>query len=631
MSLGDSGGFLFSLDSSNQDQLFLYQQDKDNNNSSNNVTIINNIQNNNTNNNDSNNQQQLSISGDSNSNVIEANGELTNDGTTIIINNNSDIINNIDSQTLTMTIDNNHLHPHHLSGSNNEIVLTTTTASNGIVLNESTGSTNNSTAPPTPSNTTTTTTSTSPSLFQPQQNSFYVPPPPPPPPPVLVPHYQTLQQPSVIYTQLLQQQQKKLRPVTERSQDDKKKEALNFLNFYFRVSPNKKSPTIARSTVLALYTSKITIDKRYKQPNDMANLCGAVYTFIFQNLEDETIKEYITSAENERLSNKNDVKKRKRKKNHDISNGVLNNHDSFLTCIKYATLLPYLEFVHSSELSAQHYGIDFKYNHPDWNYSQEDLLRWENDLKDQKQGSKKINSVDDNEYANNLNTQLAQNNSALMSSLNNSTNGTNSNNSSNNNGTPSLSSSGSNFKNIDLEGFEILSQNNAFSNSILNNSNNTTTTTTTTSSSSSSQCNTSQFNSTPFASSTGTHSKKGAHVNYFKMNSIPVNVIENNEHFIIYAFIPFYKPNALKIIVNQMDIILEGVISLPDTIQIPNGSEIYVPTSFVNCKQMDIQEGHFSKVIRLASPIAGSIVGKRDGVVVIICKKEDKASTVHHL
>eukprot|EP01132_Coremiostelium_polycephalum_P008585 gene8585-10563_t len=335
-------------------------------------------------------------------------------------------------------------------------------------------------------------------------------PPPPPPPPSNVGSMITT--PQQISTQQIIMQHQNLRPITERGQEDKKKEALSFLNFYFKVNPASKTPTVRRSTVLALYTNKISIDKRYRQPNDMANLCGAVYTFIFQYLDSGTVMEYITSAENERLASKTDVKKRKRKKNHDTSNSHqdINPHDAFLTCIKYATLLPFIEFTNINELNpADNYTV----THPDWLYSLEDLYRWEVELKDIK--------------------------------------------------------------------------------SIVGRS-----------------CN----------------------INSSTSINLPVNVTETPENFIIYAFIPFYKPNALKITVNQMDITLEGTISLPETIQIPNGTEIVVPSNLNhNCTQCDIAEGNFSKVIKLTSPIASSTVGKRDGVVVIIAKKEERQTTVHQL
>ncbi|KAN0029720.1 hypothetical protein ACTA71_007856 [Dictyostelium dimigraforme] len=462
---------------------------------------------------------------------------------------------------------------------------------------------------------------------------YSAPPQPPPPPPVVLPLYPNnhLQMEQPVFTAQLLIQQRNLRPVSQDIKtgngDDKKKEALSFLAFYFRVVPGKKNPSVPRSTVLSLYTNKISLDKRYKQPNDMANLCGAVYTFIFQNLDEGSIKDYIASADNERSTSKSDVKKRKKRKNHDVSNGLLNNHDAFLTCIKYASLLPFIEFIHSSELQQKNYGVEFKNSHPDWAFTHDELARWESELRDIKSINKRTyTTIDDSEFAvNNSYTiggtgtvipigggTLASPSPGLSLLANNSSN------------------SGSIFtEGNGLEGIGVNSGSSAFSNSIIGVNNNKTTTTTTTTTTSTCNNNNNMKNSNTINKSNTIGGNSC--VNFFKQNSIPVNVTETSESFIIYAFIPFYKPNALKITVNQMDIILEGIISLPDTIQIPNGSEISVPNTQVNCRQTDIQEGHFSKVIRLASPIAASTVGKRDGVVVIIAKKEEKSSTVHQL
>ncbi|EAL61548.1 hypothetical protein DDB_G0291854 [Dictyostelium discoideum AX4] len=476
---------------------------------------------------------------------------------------------------------------------------------------------------------------------------YSTPPQPPPPPPVVLPLYSNnhLQMEQPVFTAQLLIQQRNLRPVSQDIKigngDDKKKEALTFLAFYFRVVPGKKNPSVPRSTVLSLYTNKISLDKRYKQPNDMANLCGAVYTFIFQNLDEGSIKDYIASAENERSTSKNDVKKRKKRKNHDVSNGLLNNHDAFLTCIKYASLLPFIEFIHSSELQQKNYGVDFKNSHPDWAFTHDELARWESELRDIKSINKRTyTTIDDSEFAvNNSYTiggtgtvipigggTLASPSPALSLLANSSNN-------SNNNNNGSMFSDGNG-----LDGIGVNSGGGSvFSNSIIGGGGNKNTTTTTTCDNNNNNNMKNGINNNNNNNNNNNINKQNntiggnSCVNFFKQNSIPVNVTETSESFIIYAFIPFYKPNALKITVNQMDIILEGIISLPDTIQIPNGSEISVPNTQVNCRQTDIQEGHFSKVIRLSSPIAASTVGKRDGVVVIIAKKEEKSSTVHQL
>ncbi|KYQ88806.1 hypothetical protein DLAC_10603 [Tieghemostelium lacteum] len=438
---------------------------------------------------------------------------------------------------------------------------------------------------------------------------------PPLPPPLPVHLTLNLQQhiAPALSTQQIIQQQKKLRPITERGQEDKKKEALAFLSFYFKVVTTSKSSTVSRTSILALYSNKTPIDKRYKQPNDMANLCGAVYTFIFQHLDDSTVAEYISSAENERLSSRTDLKKRKRKKNHDISNSVqdINYHDAFLTCIKYASLLPFIEFIGINELQQTKQNDPYTLTHTDWSYTLDDLHKWEHELKDQKTNQSKprvyspsLPNLDDDSY--------------------NSNNNNNNNNSNNNN--------------LITEKFQSILNNNIYNPNSNNNNNifsNSSTNTTTTSSplfNNQNNCNISQNNSffshiTPISSASNT-SLLGAS----QLINIPVNVTETLENFIIYAFIPFYKPNALKITVNQMDVILEGSISLPDTIQIPNGTEILVPSNINNnCTQCDIQEGNFCKVIKLTHPIASSTVGKRDGVVVIIAKKEEGQTTIHQL
>ncbi|GAM23560.1 hypothetical protein SAMD00019534_067350 [Acytostelium subglobosum LB1] len=408
-----------------------------------------------------------------------------------------------------------------------------------------------------------------------------LPPTPPPLPTHLLTKINFL--PGQISTQQIIQQHQNLRPITERGQEDKKKEALAFLSFYFRVVPTLKTPVIRRTLVLALYTNRVDLDKRYKQPNDMANLCGAVYTFIYQHLNDDAIREYISLTENERLSSKVDSKKRKRKKNHDISNGQdVGLQDAFLTCIKYATLLPFLEFINVDDLPSG--DSNYITQHPEYMYTMDNLYKWETELKDQKSNQSRTRTV--------INLTEISSNNAIGSSSNN----TNSNNNNNNNLTSTT--------------------NNSINNNNTNNSN---------------------INNTT--------NSMGININYSNninnslmmtnlMNRInlPVNVTETNDSYIIYAFIPFYKPNALRITVNQMDITLEGTISLPDTIQIPNGTEILVPNIGLHgCTQQDIQEGNFYKVIKLSSPIASSTVGKRDGVVVIIAKKEEGQTTIHQL
>ncbi|KAF2076523.1 hypothetical protein CYY_002201 [Polysphondylium violaceum] len=491
-------------------------------------------------------------------------------------------------------------------------------------------------------------------LHSPPQQHIPAPPAPPPPPTTLTPMY-VASPVSAISTQQIIQQQKNLRPITERGQEDKKKEALDFLNFYFRVVPNKKVATLKRATVLALYTNKISVDKRYKQPNDMANLCGAVYTFIFQHLDDSSILEYITSAENERLSaSRTDVKKRKRKKTHDVSNGQeVNNHDAFLTCIKYASLLPFIEFVGIAELGTVY--SDYMGSHPEWSYTSEDLSKWETELRDQKSNhtGKRLPAIIDQNYRNHYSSS---NSSSGSNSMNNSSNGLGIINTTSAFGATSSTSS---LITSPTLGETVLDKYNgllAFSASF-NTNNSTNTSNTSNTSPNGSNCNISQLPSplsvggtsgsstasnfsyfsslnAPTTAPTSTSGLMLSNTNSSGTTNIPVNVSETNENFIIYAFIPFYKPNALKITVNQMDIVLEGVISLPETIQIPNGTEIIVPsnttTNFTSTLN-EIQEGSFYKVIKLSSPIASSTVGKRDGVVVIIAKKEEGQTTIHQL
>lgn len=80
-----------------------------------------------------------------------------------------------------------------------------------------------------------------------------------------------------------------------------------------------------------------------------------------------------------------------------------------------------------------------------------------------------------------------------------------------------------------------------------------------------------------------------------------------------------------------MDVVLEGVVSLPQTCTIAaTGEEVNLPEGLM-CTKMEIMEGSFCKVVKLTSPVASSVVGKRDGVIVIHAHKEESQPTIHKL
>jgi len=318
----------------------------------------------------------------------------------------------------------------------------------------------------------------------------------------------------------------------ERLAEDKKKEAISFLKFYFRVNPNLRTTTLRRTTLLALYTAKVPIDSRYKKPNDMANLCGVTYGHIHASLDDNTIRDYIKIVDLERQSVKKEGKKRRRKKQATVAEGAnevpipapqppeMNQHDLFVACLKFSPHISFLELIPPDQLDP---SAEWVHAHPDYDYTIDDITRWETELKEQKVHSKLLEDVG-----------------------------------------------------------------------------------TTTS---------------PFA-----HLQRPQD----RRVDIPVNIFETADAFVIYAFIPYHKPNAMKITVNQMEIILEGVISLPSSAMLSTGEEVSFPEGLV-CTRQEIPEGNFYKQVKLPTPVTNSVVGKRDGVIVIHARKDESQSTVHQL
>ncbi|EGG17469.1 hypothetical protein DFA_08465 [Cavenderia fasciculata] len=105
-------------------------------------------------------------------------------------------------------------------------------------------------------------------------------------------------------------------------------------------------------------------------------------------------------------------------------------------------------------------------------------------------------------------------------------------------------------------------------------------------------------------------------------NSVLINVYENEESFVIYAAIPHSKPNNLRVTVNQMEVIIEGTISLPESVYLPNGSDMLIPVSYPYSQKQEFAVGPFTKMIPLSCPVSSSVVGKKEGIVVIIARKE---------
>eukprot|EP01133_Synstelium_polycarpum_P004057 gene4057-4715_t len=393
---------------------------------------------------------------------------------------------------------------------------------------------------------------------------------------------------------------------TTTNNEDKKTVCLSFLKYYFNVNPTLTTPTLRRSLILSLYVNKISQELRYRRPNDMANLCVVLYGHLFSSLDDATIKEFINSHSSSIQKSKKDDKKRKRKRDKeeatepykfsqgdkqqslrsplqrsvnganasptfnqsnnnenndaqwstapiqttpsyfaydvnsaspDNSNGVLSPsslmpivstqhtngspqsfidspdskdstsgaadddseissislHDSFINCLKSCTLLPFLEFkpVHTLVAPADLPITDYYYTY-------DDLIRWENELKDLK-----------------FSWRLDPKNGVL------------------------------------------------------------------------------------------------------------VNVFENKDSFIIYVAIPHSRPNTLRVTVNQLEVIVEGTVSIPDTIFLPNGAEMVIPIAYPpTFQKQEFFVGNFVKHIHLNSPVSSSVVGKREGIVVIIARKE---------
>jgi len=113
---------------------------------------------------------------------------------------------------------------------------------------------------------------------------------------------------------------------------------------------------------------------------------------------------------------------------------------------------------------------------------------------------------------------------------------------------------------------------------------------------------------------------------------VPVTVCESNDDVVIYAVIPYYKPNTLKVTVNQLEVILEGYLGHPPSIIVANGSEYQLPdTTSCSLPKCELTEGMFTRVIKLSSPVKDSYVSKRDGMVIVVAKKERIQPTVHVL
>lgn len=79
-----------------------------------------------------------------------------------------------------------------------------------------------------------------------------------------------------------------------------------------------------------------------------------------------------------------------------------------------------------------------------------------------------------------------------------------------------------------------------------------------------------------------------------------------------------------------MDVVLEGVISLPTSAILASGEEVSFPEGLM-CTKAEIPEGNFYKQVKLSAPVSSSVVGKRDGVIVIHARKEESQPTVHQL
>jgi hypothetical protein len=317
-------------------------------------------------------------------------------------------------------------------------------------------------------------------------------------------------------------------PTPERIQEDKKKEASNFLKFYFHVNPTLRISNLRRTTILALYTNKVPAESRYKKPNDMANLCGVTYGHIFGSLDETTAKEFIKLVEMEKQSIKKEGKKRRRKKQAGDASTTqptaapppaqeMNIHDQFVSCLKFSSHVPFLELIPPDQLDANH---EWALTHPDYSYTLEDLTRWETELKEIKMHSKLLDET--------------------------------------------VTSPFSHLSRLD------------------------------------------------------------------RRIDIPVNIFETPDSFILYAFVPYHKPNAMKVTVNQMDVVLEGTISLPNSAVLPNGDEVFFPEGLM-CTKAEIPEGNFCKLVKLTAPVASSVVGKRDGVIVIHARKEESQPTIHQL
>jgi len=320
-------------------------------------------------------------------------------------------------------------------------------------------------------------------------------------------------------------------PITpvDRISEDKKKEATSFLKFYFHVNPNLRTTTLRRSTLLALYTNKVPMESRYKKPNDMANLCGVTYGHIYSSLDENTIREFIKVVDQERQSVKKEGKKRRRKKQAtgDGAQPVpvavpppdVSQHDLFISCLKFLLYIPFLELVPPDQLDPT---ADWAQLHSsDYEYSIDDITRWETELKESKANNKQLEE-------------------AITS---------------------------------------------------------------------------------PFPHLQRTQDRRV---------DIPVNIFETADAFVIYAFVPYHKPNAMKVTVNQMDVVLEGTISLPNSAMLASGEEVSFPEGLI-CTKAEILEGNFSKTVKLSAPVSSSVVGKRDGVIVIHARKEESQPTVHQL
>ncbi|KAF2072679.1 hypothetical protein CYY_006013 [Polysphondylium violaceum] len=301
-------------------------------------------------------------------------------------------------------------------------------------------------------------------------------------------------------------------------------------------------------------------------------------------------------------------------------------HDAFINCLKSCTLLPFLEFKPVSEIPCPPSDLPVS----DSFYTYDDLIRWENELKDlrlsvkqQNQQQALANAQQQQQQQQTLAQQQQQQASATAA--------TNQNNiqqqfqqiqqqqlqslvqspilSTQPLSPPSLSNSMMNIHysaitpTISTDGIQLANNIQSSPFGLLDGNNSPTALTT---------------------SPTSTLNNSNSNWNLSDpMSGVLVNVYENIDSFIIYVAIPHSQNNTLKVTVNQYEVIIEGVISIPDTIYLPNGQEMQVPVSYPPTLQsQEFLEGSFQKHIPLNSPVSSSVVGKREGIIVIIARKD---------